>query len=176
MRHRFRTAIAGALLLAASAVPAASQAAGQGAVFEQGARPLQFHGDQSFNTSTLIYTVPANRVFHVTDLIDAHDLALEHLRGGGENATLNVGYGHGYSVRDIIDTVKRVTGRDFPVTEGPRRLGDPVEVVAEASRIRRELGWIPKLDDIETIVRHAWAWEQKMEQRRQLDRALSPGA
>ena len=69
MRHRFRTAIAGALLLAASAVPAASQAAGQGAVFEQGARPLQFHGDQSFNTSTLIYTVPANRVFHVTDLI-----------------------------------------------------------------------------------------------------------
>ena len=113
---------------------------------------------------------------HVTDLIDAHDLALEHLRGGGENATLNVGYGHGYSVRDIIDTVKRVTGRDFPVTEGPRRLGDPVEVVAEASRIRRELGWIPKLDDIETIVRHAWAWEQKMEQRRQLDRALSPGA
>ena len=110
---------------------------------------------------------------HVTDLIDAHELALAHLRGGGESKTLNVGYGHGYSVRDIIDTVKRVTGRDFPVSEGPRRAGDPIEVVAEASRIRAELGWEPKLDNIETIVQHAWNWEQKMEQRRELDAALS---
>lgn len=110
---------------------------------------------------------------HVSDLIDAHELALSHLHAGGENRTLNVGYGHGYSVREIIETVKRVTKRDFPVTEGPRRAGDPVEVVAEASRIQRELGWTPKLDDIETIVRHAWAWEQKMEERRALDRDLA---
>lgn len=109
---------------------------------------------------------------HVTDLIDAHDLALGHLRAGGENKTLNVGYGHGYSVREIIDTVKRVTGRDFKVTEGPRRAGDPIEVVAEASRIRSEFGWEPKLDDIETIVQHAWAWEQKMQRRREFDGAL----
>jgi UDP-glucose 4-epimerase len=103
---------------------------------------------------------------HVTDLIDAHDLALGHLRGGGGNLTLNVGYGHGYSVRDIIDTVKRVTGRDFPVREGPRRLGDPVEVVAEADRIREAFGWTPRYDDIETIVRHALQWELRMEERR----------
>jgi UDP-glucose 4-epimerase len=107
---------------------------------------------------------------HVTDLIDAHLLALEHLRNGGDTQTLNVGYGHGYSVRDIIDTVKRVTGRDFPVREGARRLGDPIAVVAEAKLIRERLGWEPKLDDIETIVRHAHAWELKMEQRRSLDR------
>ncbi len=108
---------------------------------------------------------------HVTDLIDAHEGALAHLRGGGGNLTLNVGYGHGYSVRDIIETTKRVTGRDFPVREGPRRAGDPVAVVAEAKRIRAELGWEPRLDDIETIVRHAYAWELKMEERRALDRA-----
>ena len=103
---------------------------------------------------------------HVADLIDAHVQALDHLRGGGGNVTLNVGYGHGYSVRDIIDTVKRVTGRDFPVREGARRLGDPVEVVAEANRIREAFGWTPRYDDIETIVRHALQWELRMEERR----------
>ncbi len=105
---------------------------------------------------------------HVTDLIDAHVRALDHLRSGGGNLTLNVGYGHGYSVRDIIDTTRRVVGRDFPVREGPRRLGDPVEVVADAKLIREILGWEPKLDDIETIVRHAHAWELKMTERRQV--------
>jgi UDP-glucose 4-epimerase len=109
---------------------------------------------------------------HVTDLIDAHVLALDHLRGGGGNLTLNVGYGHGFSVRDIIDTVKRVTGREFPVREGPRRLGDPVEVVAEAQLIRETLGWSPCHDDIETIVRHAHQWELRMEERRALDRTV----
>jgi UDP-glucose 4-epimerase len=101
---------------------------------------------------------------HVSDLIDAHLLALDHLRNGGGNLTLNVGYGHGYSVRDIIDTVKRVAKCDFPVRDGPRRLGDPVEVVAEASLIREIFGWEPKLDDIETIVGHAHAWELKLRQ------------
>ena len=103
---------------------------------------------------------------HVTDLIDAHMLALDHLRAGGGNQTLNVGYGHGFSVREIIDTAKRVTGLDFPVREGPRRHGDPVEVVADATRIRGLLGWEPRLDDIETIVAHAYAWELKLQEMR----------
>lgn len=102
---------------------------------------------------------------HVTDLIDAHEAALGYLRDGGKPETWNVGYGHGYSVRDIIDTVKRVTGRDFPVTEGPPRAGDPIAVVADAARIRTELGWTPNLDDIDAIVRHAWNWEQQMVER-----------
>lgn len=112
---------------------------------------------------------------HVTDLVDAHIGALDHLRSGGQNLTLNVGYGHGYSVRDIIDTVKRVTGRDFVVREGPRRLGDPVEVVAEARRIRDVLKWTPKYDDIELIVRHALNWELKMEEKRKQEGRHSAG-
>ena len=103
---------------------------------------------------------------HVNDLIDAHELALDHLDKGGENLTLNVGYGHGYSVRDIVDTVKQVTGRDFEVREGPRRLGDPVHVVAQADRIRKELGWQPRLDDIKMIVEHAVRWEEVLAQKK----------
>lgn len=96
---------------------------------------------------------------HVTDLIDAHILALKYLRNGGDDCKMNVGYGHGYSVRDILETAQNVVGRRFKIEEGPRRLGDPVEVVAEARLIREKLGWVPKLDDIETIVRHAYQWE-----------------
>ncbi|HWT46969.1 MAG TPA: UDP-glucose 4-epimerase GalE [Vicinamibacterales bacterium] len=103
---------------------------------------------------------------HVTDLIDAHMLALGHLRSGGGNLTLNVGYGRGFSVREIVDTVKRVVGRDFPVHEGPRRRGDAAEVVADATLIARTLGWAPKLDDIEAIVAHAHAWELRMQAKR----------
>jgi UDP-glucose 4-epimerase len=99
---------------------------------------------------------------HVTDLVDAHMLALDHLQAGGTNLTCNVGYGHGFSVKDILDTVKRVSGRDFPVRYGPRRPGDPVEVVADARRIRDTLGWQPRYDDIETIVEHALRWEQHL--------------
>jgi UDP-glucose 4-epimerase len=109
---------------------------------------------------------------HVSELIDAHMLALQHLRGGGGNLTLNVGYGHGYSVREIIDTAKRIANSDFPVREGPRRPGDPVEVVADASLIRSMLGWQPKLDDIETIVAHALAWELRMQERRAASAAI----
>lgn len=99
---------------------------------------------------------------HVTDLIDAHLAALAHLRAGKGNLTCNVGYGHGYSVKDIIDTVKRVSGREFPVHVGPRRLGDAIEVVASADRVRDVLGWAPKLDDIEKIVTHALRWEERL--------------
>jgi UDP-glucose 4-epimerase len=110
---------------------------------------------------------------HVCDLINAHMLALDHLRQGGGNLTLNVGYGHGYSVRQIIDTAKQVANSDFPVREGARRRGDPVEVVADAALIRRTLGWGPKLDDIETIVGHAYAWELRMREKRAASAAIA---
>jgi UDP-glucose 4-epimerase len=113
---------------------------------------------------------------HVSDLIYAHMLALRHLRGGGGNLTLNVGYGHGYSVREIIDTAKRVGKSNFQVREGPRRRGDPVEVVADASLIRKTFGWEPKLDNIETIVAHAYAWELKMREKRDAADAVSTAA
>jgi len=99
---------------------------------------------------------------HVTDLVDAHLGALDHLDAGKGNLTCNVGYGHGFSVKDILDTVRRVAGRNFAVTYGPRRRGDPVEVVADARLIRDVLGWKPKYDDIEKIVDHALRWEQHL--------------
>jgi UDP-glucose 4-epimerase len=99
---------------------------------------------------------------HVTDLVRAHSAALAHLRKGGENATLNCGYGQGYSVFDVIGAVKRMSGKDFAVRLGPRRPGDPATIVAEARRIRDLPGWTPKLDDLETIVKHALAWERQL--------------
>jgi len=97
---------------------------------------------------------------HVTDLAEAHLLALEYLLSGGESVALNCGYGRGYSVREVVDVVKRVTGIDFPVEEAPRREGDPPVLVAKAERIRSPLGWEPKYDDLEFIVKTAWEWEK----------------
>jgi len=108
---------------------------------------------------------------HVTDLVDAHVRALDHLEAGGANLTCNVGYGHGFSVKDILDTVKRVSGRDFAVAYGPRRRGAPVEVVADARLIREVLGWEPKYDDIEQIVDHALRWEQHLIDNYRFDRS-----
>jgi len=105
---------------------------------------------------------------HVTDLVDAHLLALKFLRARRENFTCNVGYGHGYSVKDIIDTVKRVSGRDFPVRMGPRRLGDAIAVVAESRLIRDVFQWNPKFDNIEAIVKHALRWEEILQLRKLL--------
>ncbi len=99
---------------------------------------------------------------HVEDLATAHLDALTYLRGGGDSTTLNVGYGHGYSVRQVIDSVQRVTGKKLAVKEEPRRPGDPPALVARAERIRKELGWKPKLNDLDTIVRTAYAWEQRL--------------
>jgi UDP-glucose 4-epimerase len=99
---------------------------------------------------------------HVTDLARAHSDALRHLRAGGESLTLNCGYGHGFSVLDVIDTVKRVSGIDFRVEVAPRRPGDPAQVVAAAERARALLGWRPQLDDLATIVAHALAWQKKL--------------
>ncbi len=98
---------------------------------------------------------------HVQDLASAHLDALDYLRSGGDSTVLNVGYGHGYSVREVLQSVERVSGRRLTVREEPRRPGDPPALVAEAERIRRRLGWTPKLDDLDTIVRTALAWEQR---------------
>ena len=99
---------------------------------------------------------------HVCDLVTAHIEALEYLRSGGNSATLNCGYGHGYSVREVIDTVKRVSGSNFAVTVRPRRVGDPVSIVADIRAIRRVLSWTPVYDNLEAIVQHALAWERKL--------------
>jgi UDP-glucose 4-epimerase len=106
---------------------------------------------------------------HVSDLIAAHVLALERLRAGGGSLVANCGYGTGYSVRQVIDAVKRVSGRDFEVREAPRRPGDPAALVARAELARAELGWRPSHDDLDTIVAHAFAWEARMAGRNMAD-------
>jgi UDP-glucose 4-epimerase len=99
---------------------------------------------------------------HVTDLVRAHSDALAYLRGGGPPVTLNCGYGHGFSVLEVIDTVKRASGVDFRVDYAGRRPGDPAQIVAKSDRIRSMLGWQPQFDDLATIVAHALAWESKL--------------
>jgi UDP-glucose 4-epimerase len=103
---------------------------------------------------------------HVTDLVRAHSDALAHLRRGGASATLNCGYGRGFSVLEVIDTVKRVSGQNFAVDFAPPRPGDPAQIVAASERIRSLIGWRPQLDDLETIVKHALAWERTLMTRR----------
>jgi len=103
---------------------------------------------------------------HVTDLVDAHLLALNYLRNGGKNLVANCGYGHGYSVKEVLDTVQKVSGRDFVRRIAPRRPGDVVEIFADANLIRRELGWKPRYDDLAVIVEHALNWEIQMQKRR----------
>ena len=99
---------------------------------------------------------------HVSDLIAAHAEALAYLARGGAPATFNCGYGHGFSVIEVIDTVKRVSGVDFRVDYAPRRPGDPAEIIAASQRIRDTLGWKPRFDDLPTIVAHALEWERKL--------------
>ena len=101
----------------------------------------------------------------VTDLARAHVLALDHLKAGGASITCNCGYGEGYSVKEVIDVVKRVSGVDFPVKISPRRAGDPASLVAASGRIRETLGWQPAFDDLETIVAQALDWERKLIRR-----------
>jgi UDP-glucose 4-epimerase len=99
---------------------------------------------------------------HVTDLVRAHAAALAHLRGGGENLTLNCGYGHGYSVLQVIEAVERAAGHPLPVTHAERRPGDPAIVVASADRLRQRLGWEPQFDNLDRIVSDALAWERTL--------------
>jgi len=105
---------------------------------------------------------------HVNDLADAHLLALEALLAGADSMRFNLGNGAGYSINEVIETARRVTGRPITVCDGPRRAGDPARLVADASAAREQLGWTPKLAELDTIIAHAWAWEQR--------HALSHGA
>jgi UDP-glucose 4-epimerase len=99
---------------------------------------------------------------HVSDLAAAHRLALDRLRAGGESMVANLGYGHGFSVLEVIESVRRVHGSDFEVVMAGRRPGDAPAVVANPARARKELGWTPAHDDLDTIVGHALAWEQAL--------------
>jgi UDP-glucose 4-epimerase len=98
----------------------------------------------------------------VTDLIDAHMAALAYLRRGGASLTCNCGYGQGYSVKEVIEVVKRVSGIDFKVNAVGRRAGDPAAIVAQADLIRRELGWRPQRGDLDMIVKQALDWERRL--------------
>jgi UDP-glucose 4-epimerase len=99
---------------------------------------------------------------HVDDLAAAHLLALDRLIESGKTEIMNCGYGHGYSVREVVDMAKKVTGVAFPVEETARRAGDPPALVADSSLLRRLTGWQPRHDDLEFIIRTAWSWERKL--------------
>ena len=103
---------------------------------------------------------------HVSDLVGAHGDALTHLRDGGASLTLNCGYGHGFSVREVIAAVERVSGVAFKVENAPRRPGDPAQIVADTAKLRKTLPWQPRYDDLPTIVAHALAWERALTRRR----------
>ncbi len=99
---------------------------------------------------------------HVEDLAAAHLKALDYLRAGGESTTLNCGYGHGYSVREVLKMVEEVAGDALVIKEAERRAGDPPTLIAEAARIRDVLGWEPQYDDLTAIVSSALDWERKL--------------
>ena len=98
---------------------------------------------------------------HVSDLIAAHLLALDSLRSGAESDCYNCGYGKGLSVREVVRAVERVTGKPLPVRDGPRRPGDPPMLVADPTKLKRALNWVPRHEDLDEIVRSALAWEQR---------------
>jgi len=104
---------------------------------------------------------------HVEDLASAHLRALDYLRAGGASVTLNCGYGHGYSVREVLDAVAKINGAPLTIEEGPRRAGDPATLIARADRVRSLLHWTPQYDDLDIIVRHALAWERQLADRRE---------
>jgi UDP-glucose 4-epimerase len=106
---------------------------------------------------------------HVADLVDAHGEALAYLRAGKPSLVANCGYGRGYSVLEVVDAVKRVSGRDFEVAMAPRRPGDVAAVVAEPALIRAQFGWKPHHDDLDEIVGSALAWEENLSRRNRRD-------
>ena len=97
---------------------------------------------------------------HVLDIADAHLLAMDHLRRGGASGAFNLGYGHGCSVKELLDVAREVTGRDIPVVMGARRPGDPAQLVASGEQARTVLGWQPRCDDLRIIVETAWRWHR----------------
>ncbi|MCP3868231.1 MAG: UDP-glucose 4-epimerase GalE, partial [Gammaproteobacteria bacterium] len=103
---------------------------------------------------------------HVEDLASAHLRALDYLRAGGVSTTLNCGYGHGYSVREVLDMVEKVNEKPLNIVESPRRAGDPPCLIAGADRVRKELNWEPAFDDLEAIVKSSLNWERKLSESR----------
>jgi UDP-glucose 4-epimerase len=102
---------------------------------------------------------------HVEDLATAHLNALDYLRAGGSSLVANVGYGHGYSVREVLSSVEKIAGLKLDVREEPRRAGDPPSLIAKCDRVRQLLKWQPKLDDIDTIVRTSLEWEKNLQRQ-----------
>lgn len=98
---------------------------------------------------------------HVNDLAMAHLLALTYLMETKKSGVMNCGYGHGFSVREVVEAAKKVTGVDFPVEDAPRRAGDPPALTADSTRLRKTTGWKPAYDDLEFIIKTAWEWEKK---------------
>ncbi|WP_173915561.1 UDP-glucose 4-epimerase GalE [Halobacillus sp. Marseille-Q1614] len=98
---------------------------------------------------------------HVTDLVDAHLLAIYHLKEGKGSATYNLGNGEGFTVKEVVDAARRVTGRDIPAEAAPRRAGDPAQLVASSEKAIRDLGWKPKYSDLDTMIETAWNWFKK---------------
>jgi len=111
---------------------------------------------------------------HIDDIARAHVRSLEYLTDTGKSNVMNCGYGRGFSVKEIVSMVKKVTGKDFPVEESDRRPGDPPVIVADSTRLKELTGWMPKHDDLEFIIRSAWKWELKL--GRKLDLKLAPGS
>ena len=99
---------------------------------------------------------------HVSDLVAAHALALDHLEQGGASTVLNCGYGHGFSVREVVDAVSRVVGKTIPTREAPPRPGDPEALVADSSKLQTQFGWRPAYDDLQEIVASAYEWERRL--------------
>lgn len=97
---------------------------------------------------------------HVMDLVDAHILALDKLRGGGNSAVYNLGNGEGFSVKEVIEAARRVTGHPIPAELGQRRAGDPSKLIASSEKAKQDLGWRPRFNDIEEIIASAWQWHQ----------------
>jgi len=97
---------------------------------------------------------------HVDDLAVAHVLSLDYLAHGGKSDVMNCGYGHGFSVKEVVKVTKKVTNRDFTVVETERRPGDPPALIADSSKLKEKLQWTPRHDDLEYIIRTAWSWEQ----------------
>lgn len=120
-----------------------------------GQRPsIQVFGDD-YNTAD---GTCVRDYIHVSDLADAHLRAVDHLLGGGESDVFNLGNGQGFSVKEVIETVKDVTGRDFPVVISPRRAGDPAVLIASSDKARRVLGWNPTRNKLANIIESAWQW------------------
>ncbi len=107
---------------------------------------------------------------HVEDLATAHINALDYLRANGSSVTLNCGYGHGYSVREVVSTVNKLNGKPIATVESPRRAGDPPSLIAKAQRVREVLKWAPKYDNLDEIVRSQLEWERRLQREPQLQK------